>query len=231
MISGNKGFGDDRQLETYVFNAMCFSDSSLCICWIGAGQNMVNFDDWIELNEGVVKGFANAFDINYHRDEIELKKLFLHEQLLTDEIIHKRVKTLNVLYHTHLWQENIIDIEQFLIQGGEVFESKILSGNMDTVAALADRNNRNCFVFATKYCSFVNPDEYPIYDSLVSNVLYYLHNRKPLLEGKLSFEMIRQNRDYKTFKDIVDMFKKQYGLENCSYREIDKFLWLVGKNM
>lgn len=192
---------------------------------------MMEFKSWKQPNEDVVKHFANAFDISYYKCENELKDLFSSDHALTEERISLRVVRLNALYHIHLWDIHIADIVEFLKQGECIkFENRILGGDLDAVKELAERDNRNCFVFATKYCSFANPEIYPIYDSLVASVLMYFHKMNPLVNGKLDFEEIRQNCDYRSFKSIVDEFKMQYGLERCSYKEIDQFLWLVGKN-
>ena len=191
----------------------------------------IYFDAWKTPNEEVVKYFAYAFDISFHRDEDELRDLFRANNSLTNEIIDLRVRRLNALYHTHLWEGHIKNIVQFLTQGGNAFEQQIRSGEVSVVGKLANIGNRNCFVFATKYCSFVNPKEYPIYDSFVANVLLHFHEENPLIENeRISFERIRMDCDYSRFKEIVDVFKNQYKLNNCDYKELDKFLWLVGKN-
>ncbi len=183
-------------------------------------------------NESIVKSFANAFDICFYRDEKELMKWFHSERIITKSIIISRVRKINALYHTHLWEENIIDIVDFLSnKGGIEFENRIVSGDLNVIKELVAQNNRNCFVFATKYCSFVNSDCFPMYDSYVASALLNFHNSKPLIDGKLNFEKFRKDCDYKAFKDALDKFVVRYKLYNCSYREIDKYLWLVGKNV
>ncbi|MCR4616560.1 MAG: hypothetical protein K5669_00055 [Lachnospiraceae bacterium] len=188
-------------------------------------------ESWKKPNDSIVKSFAEAFDICFCKDEEELKRLFCDSNVQNDEVLNNRVRRLNALYHTHLWGKITEEIVTFLKAGGAKFEKEIKSGDICAVKKLAKRERRNCFVFATKYCSFVAPDKYPIYDSLVVKALLYFHTQKPLVEGRLSFERIRKTYDYATFKEIVDEFKKQYYLEKCSYKEIDQFLWLVGKNL
>ena len=191
----------------------------------------VPYESWKEPNENVVKYFANAFDICFHIDEEELKELFEDHRKLTEDIISSRVRRLNALYHTHLWEKHITEIVRFLHKTSIDFENRILSGDLAVIKELADRKDRNCFVFATKYCSFVNPKEYPIFDSLVGKVLKHFHERKPLMDGALGCEGIRLKFEYEKYKEVINEFRTQYGLEKCSYKEIDKFLWLVGKNV
>ena len=190
----------------------------------------IKFENWKQPTEEVVNHFANAFAINFHKDENELKEWFTPEHPFSEDTISNRVRRLNALYHTHLWEEHIKEMVDFLNREGSAFEDLIHAGDPAAVRKLADLENRNCFVFATKYCSFVEPEKYPIYDSLVAGVLMHFHKQSPLIDGKLDFESIRQNCNYESFKTIVDEFKKKYGLEKCSYKDIDKFLWLVGKN-
>ncbi len=189
----------------------------------------ITFENWKQPNEDVVNHFANAFDINFYKDENEMKA-WISKSISKEGVIESRVHRLNALYHTHLWEEHIKAIVDFLNQEGSAFEDLIHAGNPAAVKKLADQENRNCFVFATKYCSFVEPEKYPIYDSLVAGGLMYFHKKKALIEGKLDFEGIRQNCDYEMFKDIIDEFKRQYELDQCPYKDIDKYLWLVGKN-
>ncbi len=44
------------------------------------------------------------------------------------------------------------------------------------------------------------------------------------------FESIRQKCDYATYKNIVKEFREKY-CPKCEYKDIDKFLWLAGKNL
>ncbi len=191
---------------------------------------MISFESLEQPTEYVVKNFADAFDINFYKDENELKRCFLKS--VNDEgVIDSRVRTLNAQYHVHLWEKHIREIIDFLKGEGSSFEEMIHKDDPTVVKKLAERNSINCFVFATKYCSFVEQNKYPIYDSLVARVLMYFHKQRPLIDGNLNFEEIRKNADYETFKNIVDEFRRQYCLERCSYKDIDKFLWLVGKNL
>ena len=115
-------------------------------------MEIITFESWKNPNETIVRKFADAFDLSFHKDEEELKKLFSSDKSLTDDLIDMCVRKLNVLYHTHLWKVHIDEITGFLKRGGKEFERRIISGDMSVVEDLADRKTRNCFVFATKYC-------------------------------------------------------------------------------
>jgi hypothetical protein len=86
--------------------------------------------------------------------------------------------------------------------------------------------NRNFYSFATKYCSWHNKDSYPIYDSYVHKVLVAYRNR-----DKFSNFNSIDLRDYEKFKKIMVDFKTTYLLTNHNLKEIDKFLWLYGRDI
>ncbi|KAF5045074.1 hypothetical protein DSECCO2_485090 [anaerobic digester metagenome] len=81
------------------------------------------------------------------------------------------------------------------------------------------------YSFATKYCSHHNPEDYPIYDSYVDKVLCYFRNVD-------SFAAFRSDalKGYLEFKRILRAFRAFYGLKQFGLKEIDKFLWQLGKS-
>jgi hypothetical protein len=38
-------------------------------------------------------------------------------------------------------------------------------------------------------------------------------------------------RSYKNFKAIVQAFMQQYALEDFTFKELDKFMWLYGRSV
>ncbi len=95
---------------------------------------------------------------------------------------------------------------------------------------LAKCSEKNLFVFATKYCSFINSKVYPIYDSLVIKTLEFFYKQKPFIDEKLNFEKIRQECDCVKYKRIVTGSCERYCL-GWEYKDVDKYLWMAGKNM
>lgn len=82
----------------------------------------------------------------------------------------------------------------------------------------------NFYSFATKYCSHHNPITYPINDSYVEKIL--LHWKK--VDKFFSFSKI-ELRDFKTYKNVLVQFQKYYGLKAFDLKEIDGYLWQLGK--
>lgn len=78
---------------------------------------------------------------------------------------------------------------------------------------------RNFFSFASKYCSWHDPEHYPISDSFVENVL---RGYRDLYE----FDKFRNSdlRNYARFKMIVENFRNYFGLTKFGLKKLDKFL-------
>ena len=85
-------------------------------------------------------------------------------------------------------------------------------------------NKRYFYSFATKYCSHHNPIAFPIYDSYVEKVLVYFNK----VDEFSSFK-IKDLKDYRKFKGILLDFQRYYKLERFNLKEIDRYLWLLGK--
>jgi hypothetical protein len=86
---------------------------------------------------------------------------------------------------------------------------------------------RRNYSFATKYCSFHRPDLYPIYDRLVRDVLNTLLRQGEAFDAFGRGE--RWHADYAIWNRSITKFRRHYGLEEFSLRDIDKYLWTVGR--
>lgn len=80
------------------------------------------------------------------------------------------------------------------------------------------------YSFASKYCSHHNAIDYPIYDYFVDRMLVYFQNQDHFSNFK------REDlRDYPKFINVLHDFKKFYDIDNYNLRDIDKYLWIAGK--
>lgn len=83
--------------------------------------------------------------------------------------------------------------------------------------------DKTFYSFASKYCSHHN-DEFPIYDYFVDKMLVYFKNKDKFAKFKKD-----DLKDYVKFRNILIEFKKFYDIEEYSLRDIDKYLWIAGK--
>ena len=82
------------------------------------------------------------------------------------------------------------------------------------------------YSFASKYCSHNNPIDYPIYDSFVDKVLCHFRNMKLIKHFKND-----DLKDYNKFRTILLDFREQYSLKKYNLKEIDRYLWQLGKEI
>ena len=80
------------------------------------------------------------------------------------------------------------------------------------------------YSFATKYCSHHKPEVFPIYDDYINKILRYYRDT----DGFSTFTN-DQLLDYTAFAAILRDFQNYYGLGNYSLKQIDRYLWQLGK--
>jgi len=131
-----------------------------------------------------------------------------------EEVLLK-VTALNGLYYTNILAtyEVAKRICELKIDSQLEQESPEL---VDTIAPLSIRGKtRRNYSFASKYCSWHVPDAYPIYDSFVEQLIWAYYDLQ----------------SYPRYKEVVEAFRNHYRLTRFNFKELDKFLWLYGKEV
>ena len=163
---------------------------------------------------------------NYKLQEEALDKLFFELLPSNEEIsdILLKVAALNDFYSTNIFSvypvaEHILSlkIDERLRRGDVTLVNEIQNVTINGVA-------RKFYSFSTKYCSHHNTKEYPIYDSYVEKVLKYFRKTDKFSKFKNA-----DLKDYQKFKNIIITFREYYGLEEFNLKEIDQYLWQLGK--
>ena len=85
---------------------------------------------------------------------------------------------------------------------------------------------RHVYSFATKYCSWHDQANYPIYDSFVERVLL-AYKAQDAFHDFTKLDL----RDYAKYKKALEAFRSFYSLTNYSFKVLDKALWLHGKTL
>lgn len=163
---------------------------------------------------------------NYHLQEKSLNKLFYELCPLNKEIEDVLLKcaTLNDFYSTNIYSiypvaKHIVDLN---------IDKKLQCGDIELVNdiqhVLIGDKIKNFYSFATKYCSHHKPEYYPIYDSYVEKVLCYFQKVHCFSSFKTS-----DLKNYVAFKSILEDFRKYYKLTDFSLKQIDQYLWQIGK--
>ncbi len=164
---------------------------------------------------------------NYSLQENALEKLFHktypNNREIEDVLI--KVSTLNDFYSTNIFSPFTIAKHIIRLQIDDRLESNDLSLVNDIAKVKMDSGNIiNFYSFATKYCSHHKPNDYPIYDSYVDKILRYFRDKDNFTNFKSS-----DLKEFSKFKKILIEFRTFYGLEEYSLKEIDKYLWQLGK--
>ena len=159
---------------------------------------------------------------DYSSQEAALDKLFfkLAPCNTTIEDILLKVSTLNDFYSTNIF--SVFPVADHILSLN--IDERLRNGDPDLVDDIKRVNGRNHYSFATKYCSHHNPLEYPIYDSYVDKILN--HFRK--VDGFCSFAA-DDLKEYSKFKKVILAFREHYGLTRYNLKEIDQYLWQLGK--
>lgn len=166
----------------------------------------------------------------YKVDDEKLRALFVkfpHNTKL-DEVVQK-VRLLDVLYSAgatrnagsaRVVAEKIVKIKDF--------DKRLKNGDIELVSELTSSFKRKIISFSSKFCAlhsefiYKNEDNFVIYDSLVCKQLK--HFKKQDKFTKLGID----TSDYSQFKQILEEFRAFYKLK-CSLRELDWYLWKLGK--
>lgn len=179
-------------------------------------------------NEELVRRYIRTFEDtpNYAISDIALSKLFglFPRNDSLDEILLK-VATLNGLYGTNILALHAVAEHIHTCK----IDDKLSTFDLDVVEEIAKvtvrEKVRRHYSFASKYCSFHRPEAYPIYDSFVEQQLWRYQQRDRFSH----FSRPELFQSYSTFRRVIEDFQAYYGLASLSLREVDKFLWLCGK--
>jgi hypothetical protein len=186
---------------------------------------------------------------NYINQEKALNKLFKELLPKNDkfEDVLLKVTVLNKFYST-----KILDTYSLSKKIGEIkyLDDRLKNGDKSLVDEIStiDEQKRSFYSFASKYCNHHNEEAFPIFDSFVEKVIMYLiindnetiiksnnisKEMKTLLSSKITKSRIQAflREKYKNFTSVLTDIRHVYKLENVSYSDFDKFLWLWGKDM
>src|SRR5574344_1497932 len=168
----------------------------------------------------------NSLD-NYVLQESSLDKLFHRTYPSNTEMDDVLIKvcSLNDFYSTNIFSP--FDVAKHIVQ--LKIDERLKEGDLNLVNDIATitikKRQINFYSFASKYCSHHFEIKYPIFDSFVEKVLKYLRK-----EDKFYMFEDCELKQYKKFYNILLEFRKFYKLEKYNLKEIDKYLWQVGKD-
>lgn len=141
------------------------------------------------------------------------------------EDILLKCATLNDFYSTNIFSVFSVAVH---IQELDI-DNRLSEGDFSLIDELQTVNIKDkehkFYSFASKYCSHHKPAVFPIYDSYVDRVLR--HFRSVDKFAKFKNEDLK---NYGKFVEILKSFIEYYGLTEFNLKEIDRYLWLLGKD-
>ena len=177
-----------------------------------------------------IKKYLEKWDDNeeYRDKEKALNKLFLKLCPKNTDIndILLKVTTLNKFYSTGII--SIYPVAKHILDDVTDIDSRLKKGDISAVSdiqsVILGGEMKKLYSFASKYCSHHNSKDYPIYDSYVDRILRYFRKCHKFFDFKNE-----DLKDYVKFKGIIIEFQKFYGLNEYSLKQIDQYLWQLGK--
>lgn len=163
---------------------------------------------------------------NYKLQENALDKLFFKTCPSNTDIndILIKASSLNDFYSTNIF--SIFTVAKHI--HGLNIDSRLATKDLSLVDDIANvvisGKPLRFYSFASKYCSHHMPDVFPIYDSYVEKILKYFKLKDKFYTFK--------NEDLKTyhkFIDILNAFQAFYGLQQYNKKDLDRYLWQLGK--
>ncbi|HEY4508462.1 MAG TPA: hypothetical protein VJJ55_02285 [Candidatus Paceibacterota bacterium] len=186
-----------------------------------------------------VKRYLDIWNNNekFHVPEKALTKLFKDYPTNTDlEVVLIKMYALNDAYRTSVYWP--IDVAKNILE--MPIDGDLSKGSHSAVTNIARKKGkqkfefhtngrtikREFYSFATKYCSFHEPDKYPLFDSNVKRALiYFKQNCENFIFNNADLT------EYNKFVGIIQKFQETFDLQDVSFRDIDKYLYLVGREL
>jgi len=135
-----------------------------------------------------------------------------------------KATVINSLYSTNVY--GIYAMAEHIVAVG--VDQYLAEKSPDVVDHIADATiggKKRCFYsFASKYCSFHDPETYPIYDSVVWWMLQQLRNAGAIRKFKNS-----ELDHYSGFQRLMIEIRDKLEMSDLSLRQFDKAFWIIGK--
>ena len=163
---------------------------------------------------------------NYVLQESALEKLFLKTYPKNNDIndILIKASSLNDFYSTNIF--SIFSVAKHIYSLN--IDDRLINNDETLVVDIANvevnGKKKNFYSFATKYCSHHNPIDFPIYDSYVEKILIYFNKKDSFSKFKR-----KDLKNYNTFKKVLKDFKKFYNIDEYNLKDIDRYIWQLGK--
>jgi hypothetical protein len=145
------------------------------------------------------------------------------------ESVILKISVINDLYSTNIF--SVYELAKHIIT--QNFDEAIREKDYGIVNRIAlghgiesSRTGKgyNFYSFATKYCSWHDQYNFPIFDRYIDFVLKEYNTENDYVSD-------HNFRKYENLVEALTIFRIKHNLERYSLKEIDKFLWLLGQEI
>lgn len=154
----------------------------------------------------------------------QIFKLYPTNTVLEEVLI--KVLVLNDLYSTNIL--GTYAVAKHII--GLHIDERLKNGDASLVTDIAhielNGKEKHFYSFAIKYCAMHQPELFPIYDRFVGEMLRYF--RKQTRFARFANADLKNYAEYRT---IYDAFIQFFALNDFTYRQVDNYLWKLGKEL
>ena len=158
--------------------------------------------------------------------ERSLNRLFLDLCPQNDKVEDIMIKcsTLNDFYSTNIFDVHAMAEHVLNLNIDKRLRDHDYSLVDDISNVVIDGKSHHFYSFATKYCSHHQPEKYAIYDSYVEKVLLSLKKKEDFADFRKE-----DLKDYETYMRVIHSFRQHFGLVKYSIKELDQYVWQLGK--
>ena len=152
-----------------------------------------------------------------------------------------KVVVLNSMYNTWIENDQLIPMAEKIIKVSElddwIYSAKDNSKDWDKAfkaIASSEGVNKMHPSFASKYCSWHNPEKFPISDSIARSTLCLICEEVGIGgEEKLNPDSLAGIEKYSEFCELHENLRNRLEEENIklSVKKLDEFLWRYGKDL
>jgi hypothetical protein len=170
-------------------------------------------------------------------DEVRRNRQFAREREVLSKILERfplnrnledvilKTSLVNSIYSTRIF--DVCKVGYHIVD--QQIDSQLESKSPEVVERIArvtfdDGKKKYLYSFATKYCSWHKPNDYPRYDGYVSRLLISYQKRDDF-DQFVSDDL----KNYVRYKEIIGRFRDRYQLTQFNFDELDQFLWAYGK--
>lgn len=190
----------------------------------------------IEIHDSELSSLYESFFL-FEANDSKLNNLFaqIRSPEYTLDSVLSAVTALNSIYHTRL--DDSYSTGRNIYNNFDSIREHLYNSPYEAIEIIANinRNGNNTqdhtLSFASKFCNFLAPNSYPIFDKYASNLIYWYLNSKRN-SGVNVEHYYKKHLGIPIYYQLAyDEFSRLYELdtERYPYRKIDIFLWMYAK--